>query len=261
MPWNTGSPAFANDDGGYDSAASRHNAPELCINIALSKPRARRDPQVRARGMPGARCTRSPCAKGSVHTVVTTVAPEHPAFPHAMVLTAYAVLSPATNSSCHRHRRIKGFVGPGWARITSADLAPATGARTTRFCRTRPVFAKRPRRHVHDRQSIGENGSNIVRLRASIAHGKPPCDRNCAPDAAASTASHPNVRDDRDTPLQGDETAWNKPVIWVRRKDEIFLRKGLGTQITCSPILPRRTGHDDAGRSARFANVISPSVR
>jgi hypothetical protein len=26
-------------------------------------------------------------------------------------------------------------------------------------------------------------------------------------DAAASTASHPNVRDDRDTPLVGDETA------------------------------------------------------
>src|SRR5713226_4373617 len=29
--------------------------------------------------------------------------------------TAYAALSPATNSSCHRHRRIKGFVAPGWA--------------------------------------------------------------------------------------------------------------------------------------------------
>src|SRR5436309_10042404 len=30
-----------------------------------------------------------------------------PAFSHAMVLTAYFVLSPATNSSCHRHWRIK----------------------------------------------------------------------------------------------------------------------------------------------------------
>jgi hypothetical protein len=50
--------------------------------------------------------------------------------------TAYAALSPATNSSCHRHRRINGFAAPGWARKTSADLTPATGARTTRFCRT-----------------------------------------------------------------------------------------------------------------------------
>ncbi len=43
--------------------------------------------------MPGARCTRGPCAKGSVHTVVTTVAPEHPAFPRAMVLTVSFVIS------------------------------------------------------------------------------------------------------------------------------------------------------------------------
>jgi hypothetical protein len=58
--------------------------------------------------------------------------------------TAYAALSPATNSSCHRHRRIEDFAEPGWVWKTSADLTPATGARTTRFCRTQPpVFAKR----------------------------------------------------------------------------------------------------------------------
>jgi hypothetical protein len=52
-----------------------------------------------------------------------------------MVLTAYGVLSPATNSSCHRRRRMDG----PHARLglkTFADLTPATGARTTRFCRT-----------------------------------------------------------------------------------------------------------------------------
>ena len=124
----------------------------------------------------------------------------HPAFPHAMVLTAYAALSPATNSSCHRHRRMSGFARPGWARNTSADLAPATGARTTRFCRPRSAFARRPRRHVHIRRSIDEDRSNIVRPRARVAHGKPPCDHNCAPDAAASTASRPNVRDDGQRP-------------------------------------------------------------
>jgi len=32
-----------------------------------------------------------------------------------MVLTAYFVLSPATNSSCHRHPRIKATPAPGWA--------------------------------------------------------------------------------------------------------------------------------------------------
>jgi hypothetical protein len=51
--------------------------------------------------------------------------------------TAYAALSSATNSSCHRRRRIEWRSKPGWADIASADLTPATGARTTRFCRPR----------------------------------------------------------------------------------------------------------------------------
>jgi hypothetical protein len=47
------------------------------------------------------------------HTsVVTTSPPEHPAFPHAMVLTAYFALFSATNSFCHRHRRIEVLSGP-----------------------------------------------------------------------------------------------------------------------------------------------------
>jgi hypothetical protein len=176
-------PCVRRDDVGYGChsfskhtySRSRDTMRPSCANhLPAEEQRARRDPQVRARGMPGARCTRSPCAKCSKHTVVTTVAPEHPAFPHAMVLTAYATLSPATNSSCHRHRRIGGFARPGWARNTSADLAPATGARTTRFCRPRPVFARRLQRHVHDRRSIGEDKSSIVRPRASVAHGNRP---------------------------------------------------------------------------------------
>jgi hypothetical protein len=99
-----------------------------------------------------------------------------------MAFTAYGALSPATNSSCHRHRRIEGCAEPGRARQTSADLTPATGARTTRFCRP----------HQHR--------SSARRL---IAHEaiRPALRPHRAPDAAASTASHPNVRDDRDTPL------------------------------------------------------------
>ena len=78
-----------------------------------------RDPQVRARAIPrgtqetpGARCTRSPCATGSKHTVVTTGSPKTPGVSCAMVLTAYGALFPATNSSCHRHRRIKVHRSP-----------------------------------------------------------------------------------------------------------------------------------------------------
>src|SRR5258708_29602066 len=51
-------------------------------------------------------------------TRVTTSTPERPAFPHAMVLTAYVVLSPVTGLFCHRHPRIKVLSKPGWADAT-----------------------------------------------------------------------------------------------------------------------------------------------
>src|ERR1700682_6017800 len=56
--------------------------------------------------MPGAQCTRSLACKIKKHTsVVTTVTPDSPGIPRAMVLTAYFVLSPVTGLVCHRHRR------------------------------------------------------------------------------------------------------------------------------------------------------------
>jgi len=60
---------------------SRDSLRPSCADRFALNQRARRDPQVRARGMPGARCTRGPCAKGSKHTVVTTVAPGSPGIP------------------------------------------------------------------------------------------------------------------------------------------------------------------------------------
>ena len=39
------------------------------------------------------------------HELVTTGTQGRPALPHAMVLTAYSVLSPVTGLSCHRRRR------------------------------------------------------------------------------------------------------------------------------------------------------------
>ncbi len=99
----------------------------------------------RAQGRPGARCTR-----GLVCKAVQKDAHEHTGSAESIRpslrdgFTAYSALSPATNSFCHRRRRIEGLVAPGWADIASAGLTPATGARTTRFCRTQPsVFAKR----------------------------------------------------------------------------------------------------------------------
>jgi hypothetical protein len=52
--------------------------------------------------------------------------------------------------------------------------------------------------------------------------------------ASASNASHPNVRDDGQRPLVRDETAQNKPVIWVRRKRKYFCKQGwTGKSVIC----------------------------
>src|SRR3979490_1828843 len=89
--------------------------------------------------------------------VFTTVAPEHPAFPHAMVLTASFVLSPVTGLFCHRHQRICGLSCPGWAALPSANLTPASGRQ--------------------DHTTSPSAATSLVRV-LLIAHGPfdPPCD-------------------------------------------------------------------------------------
>ena len=112
----------------------------------------------RAQGRPGAGWhprSRVQDVHKSAHTSIQ-VQRKHSGIPCAMALR----LMP-----CSPRRRIRlvtvidglnGAVRPGWAHNSSADLTPATGARTTRFCRT------------HQRRSSA---------RLSIAHGfDPPCD-------------------------------------------------------------------------------------
>src|SRR5437867_1406532 len=122
-----------------------------------------------------------------------------PGLPRAMVLTAYFVLSPATNSSCHRHPRIKGLYQARSGRLASTDLTPATGARTTRLCRPRaPISAK------------GFDGLSAVRPRAIrqlTGRIDPPCHPLTSPDAAASTASRPAFVTTRDHPSVGRDGA------------------------------------------------------
>ena len=153
-----------------------------------------------------------------------------------MVLTAYAALSLATNSSCHRHRRISGIPKPGWARNTSADLTPATGARTTRFCRTRPVFAERLRRvwYPSAEASTKKEAAPFVcalcgrsrETRPTITISRPALPRPSHPIPTSVTIMiRPSLR---------DETAGVLVLIWVRRKQEYFCwRDSTGVLLIC----------------------------
>ena len=121
----------------YESTSSRHHAPEFCQSFSPQRRRGRR--KCRVHGAPAARVQ-------GTHTVVTTGPPKTPGIPCAMVLTVSFVLSPATNSSCHRRQRIDDSSRPGWAPKISAGLTSATDAKTTRLRRT-----QRPHRYPFDR--------------------------------------------------------------------------------------------------------------
>ena len=162
------------------NAASRSRGtmcPRFIQNLCPSKRREQ--------GMPGACCTRGLVCKmdWSTHTSIQ-VQPEHSGIPCAMALR----LMP--RSPRRRIRLVTVADGlavdrkPGRVRTTSASLTPATGARTTRFCRTLQ------RRSSARRKSLTDNRPAIA-LRA---------------DAAASTATRPNVRDDGQRPSFG--TGW-----------------------------------------------------
>jgi hypothetical protein len=78
----------------------RRDAPELCMNL----------PPYKTEGVGNAGCPLHPQSR--VHFVLVKkhtskrVHRNHPAFPHAMVLTVYFVLSSVTGLFCHRRLRI-----------------------------------------------------------------------------------------------------------------------------------------------------------
>src|SRR5712664_1704877 len=103
-----------------------------------------------------------PRVRKKAHELVTTVTPDSPGIPYAMVLR----LIP-----CSPRRRIRLVTVIGGlrhvcarsGRRASANLTPATGARTTRLCRPRKApFVSSP----SDRSQVHEN---------------PPCDHVARP--------------------------------------------------------------------------------
>src|SRR5256886_8495280 len=145
-----------------------------------------------------------------------------------MVLTAYFVLSPATNSSCHRHPRIKVLSKARSGRLASANLTPATGARTTRLCRPR----KAP--------------SVCVPFVSS---------RALSTDAAASTASRPTLVTIAKRPSCGTGRLGYASDLG-QAGNKIFLQRGLDRQSdktrTDLPVgQPEQLRHQHAPRKAK----------
>jgi hypothetical protein len=108
------------------------------------------------RRMPAAPAASCALCIGRKHTSIR-VHRNHPAFPHAMVLTAYVELSPVTGLFCHRRLRIC-FVQARLGRRNSADLTPASG------CQDHTILPYAATSLV---RSLGDR---------SREHKNPPCD-------------------------------------------------------------------------------------
>jgi hypothetical protein len=141
------------------------------------------------------------------HTsVVTTGPPESPGIPARNGFNGlFRALPGVRILGCHRHQRIK-VLSTRSDRLASANLAPATGARTTRLCRTRKSIC---RPHAVYRSRGSSRPAITLRARRCRVHRIPS-----------------RVRDDRDTPLVWGGTAVDIEVIWVRREQKYFCKWG-----------------------------------
>jgi hypothetical protein len=136
---------FARNDGGQ----TRLRIPAAhCARVdrrILRPDRGRRECRVLA----APAVSRAICAQEHAHEHTGTVGASRHS-PHNG-FTAYIVLSPATNSSCHRRWRINGFAEPGWACENLRRLDTSNGCQ--------------------DHTVLPSASASFV-WRASIAHGR-----------------------------------------------------------------------------------------
>src|SRR3982074_1954124 len=175
------------------------------------------------------------CAKcGNAHECRHHRSTGTPGIPARNGFTAYFVLSPATNSSCHRRWRIKVCLSP-------VGPTPLHQFNTSNGCQ--------------DHTALPSATTSFV-CAPLITHGSfanPPCDHVHAPDATASTASHPASVTIAIRPSGGrDGEAYRSDL--GQAGTEIFLQMGLDSRMTDLPVGQISTG---PFAMAEFVRVIS----
>src|SRR5260370_15098361 len=152
---------------------------------------------------------------------------DHPAFPHAMVLTASFVLSPVTGLVCHRHQRMLA-VSVRSNRHASANLTPASGRQDHT---TSPSAAIVSRPHALCRSRIHENPPcNLSRARRCRVH-RIPC------PTSVTIAIRPSVG--RDTKSSRCDLGQREQVFFGKseRKDSTTLSTNRPTGKSLEPVL------------------------
>src|SRR4030081_1716520 len=192
----------------YEFTISRRDAPELCMSLRPTE------------GVGNAGCPLHPQPRAQsvvTHTsVVTTGPPEHPAFPHAMVLRLI---------SCSPRRRIRLVTVIGELTACLSPVGPTCLRQldTSNGCQDHTALP---------------SAAIVVRLRAvdhSRVFRQPALRSHRAPDAATSTASHPASVTIAIRPSEGrDGGGYRFDLGQVGT--EIFLIMGLDSLLTDLPV-------------------------
>jgi hypothetical protein len=113
--------------------------------------------------MPGARCARSlACEMIKAHELVTTVTPESPDIPRAMVLTVSFALSPVTGLVCHRRQRnlfrqLDASVGASGPHAFAVRLQRRSSLAPSASTASRPASVT-----IASRPSVGQDGEGYA---------------------------------------------------------------------------------------------------
>ena len=145
--------------------------------------------------------------------------------------TAYAALSLETNSSCLHRRRIDGSHGPVGRLQASASLTPATGARTTRFCRTQLPPPQTSTSQVRPAEGIAKAFKRRSSARSVLAHGRPPCEHPSRLTLPRPPQPAPTSVTMANAPLPGRDGGF-VGVIWGSREAEYFFGRDWTGQIS-----------------------------
>src|SRR6266851_3570420 len=141
---------------------------------------------------------------------------DHPAFPHAMILTAYFVLSPVSEFVLSPSSADFRFCQTRSGRLNLRKFNTSNG------CQDHTALPSADQASVVRTPFYRSRGSTrpaiTLRARRCRVHHIPP-----------------RVRDDRDTPLEWGGTARDIEVIWVRREWKYFCKWGWTAKSPNSP--------------------------
>ena len=167
-------------------------------------------------------------AQAKMHTSIQ-VQRRASGLPCAMVLRRTSCSSRCANSFSHRYQRIDGWRWPGWARASSADVTPATGARTTRLGRTRHALRRVSTGLVPSRRSLTQGALASVVGVPSVRSRSPkrarPATTFARPTLPRPPHPAPRLVTIAKRPSVGDgipEVVW---VIWGKREADYFKGK------------------------------------